>query len=187
MHGTKRESFMVRDNLWRRIRALPLGGWPAMACAFAAVALPTVVRAAVSGVVTGCEFTPYLPFVLASAIVLRPWLAGSVAVASTAIMGGLFEGLHGLQLPCFLSAAAMFLGASAVMIAVAVVGRRILFGLLKQHGDSGGLIFSLEKGDVWASWYGHDAPVRLGSQRKVAEMMEDFLAQVQLGKRLNRE
>ena len=178
---------MVRDDLWRWLRALPLGGWPAVACAFAAVALPTAVRAGVSGVVTGCEFTPYLPFVLFSAIVLRPWLAGSVALASTAIMGGLFEGLHGLHLPCFASAAAIFLAASAAMIGVAVVGRRVLLSLLQRHGNSGGLVFSLEKGDVWASWYGHDAPVRLGSQRKVAEMMEDFLAQVQLGKRLNRE
>ena len=178
---------MARDNLWRWLRALPLGGWPALVCAFVAVALPTGVRAAVSGVVTGCEFTPYLPFVLVSAIMLRWWMAAIVALASTAIMGGLLEGLQGLHLPCFASSAGMFLASSALIIAVAVVGRRVLLGLLKRHGDSGGLIFSLEKGDVWASWYGHDAPVRLGSQRKVAEMMEDFLAQVQLGKRLNRE
>ena len=52
--------------------------------------------------------------------------------------------------------------------------------------SAGGIVFSLEKGEVWASWYGHGAPVHLGSQRKVSEMMEDFLAQVEVGKRLNR-
>ena len=45
---------------------------------------------------------------------------------------------------------------------------------------------SLEQGEVWASWYGQAAPVNLGSQRKVSEMMEDFLAQVELGERLKR-
>jgi hypothetical protein len=71
------------------------------------------------------------------------------------------------------------------MISIGAVARLVLDALQKPHRDSGGLVFSLEKGEVWASWYGQDVPVRLGSQRKVAEMMEDFLAQEQLGKRLN--
>jgi len=51
----------------------------------------------------------------------------------------------------------------------------------------GGIVFSLEQDQVWASWYGQGAPVRLGSRRKVADMMEDFLAQEELAKRLNGE
>jgi hypothetical protein len=165
---------------------MPVTGWPALACAILAVLVPTTVRAAASGVVTGCEFTPYLPFVLISAIVLRAWLASAVPLASAAIMGGMFGGFRAYELPCFASASAMFLGASAVMISVAILGRHVLFALLKPGRDAGGLVFSLEKGEVWASWYGNDVPVRLGNQRKVAEMMEDFLAQ---GKQthLNRE
>ena len=49
----------------------------------------------------------------------------------------------------------------------------------------GGIVFSLERGEVWASWYGNAPPVLLGSQRKVSEMMQDFLKQEELGKRLN--
>jgi hypothetical protein len=41
---------------------------------------------------------------------------------------------------------------------------------------SGGVVFSLDKGEVWASWNGQGIPVRLGSQRRVARMMLDFLA-----------
>lgn len=177
---------MVRGVFWRCLRAMPVTGWPALACAILAVLVPTTVRAAASGVVTGCEFTPYLPFVLISAIVLRAWLASAVPLASAAIMGGMFGGFRAYELPCFASASAMFLGASAVMISVAILGRHVLFALLKPGRDAGGLVFSLEKGEVWASWYGNDVPVRLGNQRKVAEMMEDFLAQ---GKQthLNRE
>ena len=175
---------MIRGAFWRYFRVVPIGGWPALLCASAAVALPTALRATVHGVVTGCEFTPYLPFVLISALLLRGWLSGAVAVTSVAIMGGLFNGFQNYALPCFASSAAMFLAASALMIAIAVGGRKLLTALLKPNRDAGGLIFSLEKGEVWASWHGDDVPVRLGTQRKVAEMMEDFLAQVRLGKRL---
>lgn len=176
---------MARARFWQWLRMLPMGGWQSLLCAFLAVALPTAVRAAVSGVVTGCEFTPYVPAVFLSAILLRWWLAGAVALTSTAIMGGIFEGSRGIELPCFASAAGIFIASSALMIGIAVVTRSVIARLQKPNDDAGGLVFSLEKGEVWASWYGHDAPIRLGAQRKVTEMMEDFLAQVQLGKRLN--
>jgi hypothetical protein len=48
------------------------------------------------------------------------------------------------------------------------------------------VIFSLDRGQVWASWYGQGPPVLLGSQRRVGEMMKDFLAHEELAKRLNR-
>ena len=50
--------------------------------------------------------------------------------------------------------------------------------------ESGGIIFSLEGGRVWASWPGTDSNVVLGTKDEVAEMMRDFLAQVELGERL---
>ena len=178
---------MARARSWRWLRTLPVTGWRALLCASLAIALPTVVRAVMSGAVTGCEFTPYLPFVFLSAILLRWWLAGAVALTSTAVMAGFFAGSPAFELPCFASAAGIFIASSAMMIGIAVLTRSVIARLQKPDDDAGGLVFSLEKGEVWASWYGHEAPVRLGAQRKVAEMMEDFLAQVQLGKRLNRK
>ena len=46
------------------------------------------------------------------------------------------------------------------------------------------IIFSLLDGYVLASWPGTDASVRLGRHKLVAAMMEDFLAQDALGRRL---
>ena len=46
------------------------------------------------------------------------------------------------------------------------------------------IIFSLHDGYVLASWPGTDASVRLGRHETVAAMMEDFLAQDALGRRL---
>jgi hypothetical protein len=149
-----------------------------------------VVRAAVSGVVQGCEFTPYLPFVLAAAILLRWWQAGLVAAACVATLGGLFVGPsnESLTSACFVSGAGIFLAGSAMMIGMVMFVRRAIATPQNRGFDesSGGIVFSLEDGEVWASWYGQGAPVRLGPQRKVAEMMEDFLAQVEIGKRLTR-
>jgi len=157
--------------------------------ALTAVAIPTSIRAAMSGHVTGCEFTPYLPFVLLSAIFLRGWQAAAVALTSVAIMGGLFQGSLVHLTSCFIPSAGMFLASSALMIGVAVVMRRVVAALQNRDSDesAGGIVFSLEQDQVWASWYGQGAPVRLGSRRKVADMMEDFLAQEELAKRLNGE
>ena len=89
-----------------------------------------------------------------------------------------------IGLPCFVSSAAIFLVASAAMIAAAVLMRRAIAMLQKPDDSAGGIVFSLDKGEVWASWYGHGQPVRLGNRRTVANMMEDFLKQDQLAKRL---
>jgi hypothetical protein len=48
------------------------------------------------------------------------------------------------------------------------------------------IIFSERDGYVLASWPGTNASVRLGRREMVAAMMEDFLAQAALGKRLER-
>jgi hypothetical protein len=177
---------MFRDNFNRWLRAPLVTGRMAVLCGTLALALPTFVRAAVNGVVTGCEFTPYLPFVFLCAVMLRWWQAGAVALASVAILGGVLQGppRHMLALPCFLPSAGIFLASSAGMIGIAVLVRRVVATLQKPNGSSDGIIFSLDKGEVWASWYGHEQPVRLGSRRSVAKMMDDFLKQEQLAKRL---
>jgi hypothetical protein len=181
---------MIRAILTRSFRAPLVTGGPAVLVGIAAVALPTLVRAAIDGAVTGCEFTPYLPFVLLSAILLGSWPAAIIAVASVATLGGLFIGPSAsfLEKPCFVSGAGTFLGASAVVIGLVIAIRRVFAAIEKRGTDegSGGVIFSLDRGQVWASWYGQGPPVLLGSQRRVGEMMKDFLAHEELAKRLNR-
>ena len=177
---------MSPADLNRWLRSPPLSGWAALAGMIAAVAIPTAVRGAINGDITGCEFTPYLPFVLGAAILLRWWQAAIVALSSVAIMGGLFQGLLLHPASCFTPAAAIFLGSSAVMIGLSIMLRRMAAAMQDRGRDesAGGIVFSLDNGEIWASWYGQGAPVRLGSQRKVSEMMKDFLAQVEVGKRL---
>src|SRR4051795_10374793 len=111
---------MVRAELLRWLLGPRLSGWQVLFCGLIAIWIPTIIRLAVNGLVTGCEFTPYLPFVLISAILLRWWQAGAVALGSVAIMGGLFSDSHNFMLPCFTSAAGIFLASSAVMIGVPV-------------------------------------------------------------------
>jgi hypothetical protein len=177
---------MIRAGLSRWLSGPVLTGWRALACGSIAVALPTLVRAAINGEVTGCEFTPYVPFLLVAAILLRWWQASLVAIAAVAIMGGLFEGLLSRHVipACFAPSATVFLAASAGLIAFASVLRRLIAGLQKPNEEAGGVVFSLDRGEVWASWYGHAHPLRLGTRRKVARMMEDFLKQEDLARRL---
>jgi len=159
----------------------------ALLCGIGAVAIPTLIRFSANGVVTGCEFTPYLPFVLLSAILLRWWQAGGVALASAAVFSGLFVGppKELLDQACVLSSVGIFLAASAMIIGIVVVLKRTIAGTFSHPDEaSGGVVFSLEEGQVWASWYGKGPPVCLGSQSKVGEMMQDFLAQEELAKRL---
>src|SRR4051794_15038611 len=119
---------MFRDSFNRWLRAPLVTGRMAVLCGTLALALPTAVRAAVNGVVTGCEFTPYLPFVFLCAVMLRGRQAGAVALASVAILGGVLAGppRHMLALPCFLPSAGLFLASSAGMIAIAVLVRRVI-------------------------------------------------------------
>src|SRR5687767_7718366 len=79
-------------RLTRWLQAPFVTGGSALVCGVVAVALPTIIRVSANGVVTGCEFTPYLPFVLLSAILLRWWQAGAVALASAAVFSGVFVG-----------------------------------------------------------------------------------------------
>lgn len=178
---------MIRAQAARLLGTPVTTGWAAFLWVVGAVAVPTAIRAAVNGVVTGCEFTPYLPFVLIAALMLRWWQASIVGLAAVGIMGGLFEGTLANPDACFIPAAGMFLASSAAMIAATIMGRRLITSFLNHDLDEakGGAVFSVENGEVWVSWYGQGSPLRLGTQTKVSEMMRDFLAQEELGKRLN--
>ena len=75
---------------------------------------------------------------------------------------------------------------SALVIGLILLFRRLLAQRKRSQarGSSTGIIFSLEKGDAWASFSGSDAPMRLGPQAEVEKMMHDFLAQLEVGRRL---
>jgi hypothetical protein len=169
---------MIRASLIRGLRGPLMTGWPALLCALAAVSVPTILRAAINGSVVGCEFTPYLPFVLVASILIGWLWAAAVAIASIAILGGLFVGpsMNVVETSCFVSSAATFVLGSAMIIGVAAAVRRASAGA---HDDEerGGVTLSVDRGDVWASWRGQARPVRLGPKRSVSQMMRDFLAQ----------
>ena len=145
---------MVRNHFTRWLWVPVLEGPWALVCGIAAVALPTIVRATVHGHVVGCEFTPYLPFVLLSAILLGWRPAVGVALGSVAVVGGLFAGPldQFLAQACAVSAAGIFLGSSAIIIAVVALVRRAIAQFQRRGVDEseGGIVFSLEKGEVWA-------------------------------------
>ena len=96
------------------------------------------------------------------------------------------EGVGARRSISAIAAAGVFLGSSAIIIASVTAVRRMIAELqIRRAGATeGGIIFSLENGQVWASWNGSGPPLRLGSQERVEEMMEDFLAQGELGRRL---
>ena len=173
----------------RWIEGTPAAGLRALAFAITAVLVPTMIRLAVDPNVSGVAFSPYIPFVLLAAMSLEWVYAASVALVSAAIADLLFieprfEPLAG---PTDAFGVVIFLASSALIIAFVQCAKRILETRASATSNGcarTGIIFSLERGQAWASWHGSQEPLRLGPEREVTEMMQDFLAQVDLGKRL---
>lgn len=168
--------------------APPLTGKQAHFWTVVAVAVPTLIRAAFQGVVSGIPLQTYVPFVLLAAICLG-WRHATAVALGSAVVGSLlfieprFIFLAG---PTDIFAIAAFLVGSAMIIKFV----HALKGIVVDAPGStaaqqrSGIVFSSEGGDAWASWQGHSCSVRLGNQDDVAEMMQDFLAQRELGKQL---
>jgi hypothetical protein len=168
--------------------ATPIAGKLAFTIAVAAVGLPTLYRLSLNGMVMGIGYCPYLPFVLLTALLLGWRQATAVTLVSLVVADVLFVGER-FQL--FEGSTAMlgdlgFLVASAMIIAL-VQAIRTAFEDLIGPTAANGIFFSLENGQAWASWPKAGFHLRLGPQDDVAEMMKDFVAQVELGKRLNGE
>lgn len=165
----------------------PITGAWAIFWTVAALAVPTAIRSSVQGSVSGCESVPFIPSVMLAAMFLGWRYATVVALASALIADALYMGHAHLLLegPCDQFGVAAFLITSA-MIVGGVEWVRV--GLARRLGrpghQSGSIVFSLEGGQAWASWYGGGPAIHLGAQEEVAKMMEDFLAQVELGKYL---
>ena len=135
--------------------------------------------------------TVFCPFVLATSILCGWRYASVVAVCSaiacnTVLMGAPYR-FHFQRAE--IEGLGTFLAYSAFMIGIVRLFRATAARSLRQADakeNAKGVVFSLDGGEAWASWYGVDAPVRLGPRDQVVRMMEDFIAQVELGKRLDR-
>lgn len=165
--------------------ATPLTGKHALTCAIAAVGLPTIIRGTFDGMVEGLGFSTYFPFVLLAAILLEWKLATIVSLASAVFADALFVGprYELFEGPADVFGVVTFLVGSSLIITL-VHAIRTAFDDLVSPTAAFGVFFSLEKGQAWASWPKAGFHLRLGPPDDVVEMMKDFIAQVELGKRL---
>ncbi|HEY7005787.1 MAG TPA: hypothetical protein VH392_04815 [Sphingomicrobium sp.] len=181
---------MALNSLAAWLIAPPFAGAFAPILGLGAVAVPTAILSLDHALPAGACCTTYFPFVMMSAVLIGPVYASFVGVGSAFLADALFMGpryqLFEAPMDGFGDIASLV--SSALIIALVYAFRK-LFAQLKAPQFNGssksGIVFSLEKGVAWASVAGSDAPVRLGSQDEVAAMMEDFLAQLEVGKRLN--
>jgi hypothetical protein len=166
----------------------PVTGKWALVFTIAALAVPTLIRASVDGVVADVAFGPYFPFVLLAAILLGWRYAAAVAFGSAVLADMLFVDPRFIFMagPTDVFGVATFLLTSFLMIGVVQAIRSVINDGVRPAGTGEGIIFSLEREQAWASWRGANYYLRLGSPDEVAEMMKDFLAQLEVGKRLNK-
>jgi len=171
--------------------APPLRGAPAWAVTVASIVIPTFIRLNMLPDVDDQTCTIFFPFVLATSI-LCGWRYASVVIISTAIacntilMGAPYR-FHFTRAE--FEGIGTYVAYSVFMIAVIRLFRGAAARSLRQAGaksNGKGVVFSLDRGEAWASWYGVDAPVRLGPRDQVVHMMEDFIKQVELGKKFER-
>jgi len=158
--------------------------------AFAAVVIPTALRLVVDDAVTGVAFSPYLPFVLVAALLMGWRYAVLVALASVAVADMLFIEPRFVPIagPTDVFGMLVFLATSALILMLVQAARffvRDCPGPVPCEEEETGIIFSLEGGQAWATWRGAPSKQRLGPDYEVAEMMQDFLAQLEIGRRLN--
>jgi hypothetical protein len=137
----------------------------------------------------GCEFTPYVPFVLLSAVLLGWRYAAVVALAIAVIADVLFIAPRNQFLGGVgdIFGVGVFLTTSSVIIGFVEILRHLIEGTYwpaRSQDHQRGIIFSQDGSDALVSWRGSGPPLRLGSYDEVAGMMVDFLAQREFGKRL---
>ena len=180
---------MSRAELMRRLLEPSVTGTRAIGLVTLCIAIPTLIRAAVDGFVTGCEFSVFLPFVLVGAIFMEWRYAAIVALGSVGLADYLFM-THTAFFsgPCDLYVVGVFLTSSTLIISLVQFIRFRFAGVIstdRSEFASGQVVFSLENNKAWAGWHGRKTIVQLGTKDDVAEMMEDFLAQLELAERLN--
>ncbi len=114
--------------------------------------------------------------------------AAAIALASVGLADYLFMShVAFISGPCDVYVVGVFFTNSALIIGLVQVIRAKFASVIttdRSKFASGQVVFSLEDNQAWAGWHGHKAMVQLGSKDDVAEMMEDFLAQLELAERL---
>jgi hypothetical protein len=178
----------VVDLLRKWLVTTPLKGRLAILFAVTAVTMPTAIRAWFDGIVVGLGFSAYFPFVLLAAILLEWKLATVVALVSAALTDLLFVGMRYqlLEGPTDVFGVVSFVVGAFLIIGL-VEAIRTAFEDLVGPTAAGGVMFSLKNGQAYASWPTAGFHLSLGPRDDVAEMMKDFVAQVELGKRLGKE
>ena len=179
----------IIDTLSKLLLSPPETGKRGLLISIALIAVPTALRLSADDYVTGVAFTPYTPFVLLAALLVGWRPAAAIALASAVFGDILFVGppRHLLESPSDVFGVTAFLIASALIIGLVEAARSTVENALRPARPDGTptqVVFSSQGGHAWASWYGSHSWVRLGPKEEVAVMMEDFLAQLELGKRL---
>lgn len=180
---------MSRAELMKQLLVPSVTGAQAAGLIALCVVIPTVIRAAVDGFVTGCEFSVYQPFVFVAAIFMQWRYAAVVALSSVGLADYLFM-THAsfFSGPCDVYVVGVFLVIAALIIGLVQLVRAKFAGIIstdRSEFASGQVVFSLENNQAWAGWHGRKTMVQLGTKDDVAEMMEDFLKQLELAERLN--
>ena len=175
--------------LQRALRGPPFAGNHALLFGIVAVAAPTLIRVAVNGLVSTAVFLTYTPFVLLSALLLTPRQTAVVALACASIAHLVFTEPYlafGTS-PNDVFSVGVFLVNSVLIIGLVSVVRSFIGDCLAPNvsGEiSSSVIFSEKEGEAWVSWPNARPSVKLGPHKEVAKMMEDYIAQVELGERL---
>ena len=180
---------MINDRILRKaLQAAPFSDKVALLFCIAAVAVPTLIRAAVHDLVTSGVFLTYVPFVLLAALLVNPRHAAVVALAAATVADFFFmQPYFALAAgPNDLFSIGVFLITSALIIVIVQTVRNFIEDCLAPDAsdEMSRIIFSEKKGEAWAHWYAERPAVKLGPHKEVAEMMEDYIAQVRLGERL---
>ena len=180
---------MFIDKLSKLLLAPPATGKRALLYGIALIAIPTAIRLLLGLGIDRWPFFAYVPFLVLGAILLDWKYAAATTLGSWFVADLLFIGTrYQFSLSAYeLIGFCILLVSAALIIALVEAVREVVENSLRPtrpDGFSTPVVFSLEGGQAWASWYGSHSWVRLGPEEDVAEMMRDFLAQRELAKRL---
>jgi hypothetical protein len=181
------------DKVSRLLLAPPAMGWRALIYGLCLIAIPTVLRILLDELIQGrLAFFVYIPFVILAGALLN-WKHSAVVALACGIIADFFfiEPTLRISISAYeVIGFAIFAVSSVLIIALVEAVRTIVENSLRPARPEGlptPVVFSLEGGQAWVSWYGSHSWVRLGPEAEVAEMMEDFLSQRELAERLNRQ
>ncbi|HEU4809791.1 MAG TPA: DUF4118 domain-containing protein [Sphingomicrobium sp.] len=182
------------DKVSKLLLAPPAIGIRALLYGIVLILVPTAIRQILDSFLAGhLSFLIYVPFVIMAAILLRWTYAAAVALASWAVANVLFlEPRYQFTLDRVEEVSfVVFALSGALLIALVEAVRRIVENSLRPARPDTSfttpVVFSSERGQAWASWYGSHSWVRLGPEDEVAECMQDFLAQRAVAERLHRK